>query len=134
MPVCWSDQTDKSHSDGRARGLKSFASLLIWLPGLVRSAGHELGLAGLHWAQPRRRWPEAGGRQSEGSTGSGHGGLIAGATDAATLSKADPSHTASSSVQLCRHLPWLLVCCPGPVLGCRDTGLNKKRSMNLSSS
>ena len=73
------------------------------------------------------------GRQSEGATGSGHGGLTVGATDATTLSRADPLHMASISAQFCKCLPWLLFYCLGSVLGYKDTGLNEKRSMSLSS-
>lgn len=99
---------------------------LIWLPGLVRSAGHALGPAREEAA--RSRWEAVG-----GTTGSGHGGLPVGATDATTLSRADPSHMASISAQFCTCLPWLLFYCLGSVLGYKDTALNEKRSMSLSS-
>lgn len=76
----------------------------------------------------RSRWKAAG-----GTTGSGHGGLTVGATEATTLSRVDPSHMASISAQFCTCLPWLLFYCLGSVLGYKDTALNEKRSVSLSS-
>ena len=98
---------------------------------MERRACTEVGWTALGLA--KEEVARAGGRQLEGTTGSGHGGLTVGATDATTLSRADPLHMASISAQFCKCLPWLLFYCLGSVLGYKDTGLNEKRSMSLSS-
>lgn len=107
-----------------------FSHLALWV-GMEHRACTEVGWTALSLAE--EEVARSSGRQSEGATGSGHGCLTAGATDATMLSRADPSHMASISAQFCKCLPWLLFYCLGSVLGYKDTGLNEKMSMSLSS-
>lgn len=110
------------------KGLQSHASFLPWLPELVWSAGHELNGAG----PAREGFPGAGGRQAEGSTDSGRGGLTQQEPEMLPPSRADPSLWPPLRFSsLCIYHGFF--CCLCSVLGCRDTGLNQ-RSMNLSSS
>lgn len=104
MPVCWSNQAEKSRSDGRARGAQGCASFLIWLwVGMMQGMCTEVGWTALGLA--KEEVAEAVGRQSELQA------QVMAKPDCGEpqmpprSAEPDPSHTSSISAQFCKCLP-----------------------------